>query len=149
MSERLHFAEELLQQAVYASRARQAAGISLLLAREKDGSSPTNCGLGREAAIELELSERGRAAFEALWPAPPEEAELQRIRAVIARSVERSDQLDRERNHFLKAFRTRHGSDRRAYTPEQLAVFEQGLTAINARVDSERRSAAQDLLGAP
>ena len=147
MTERVRRAEELLQEAVYASRAKQAAGVSLLLAREKDGSAPTNCGLGREAAVELGLSERGRAALESLWPAATGEAEAQRIRAAITRWVERQDQLDRDRNHFLKAFRTRHGFDRRAYTPEQLAAFEQGLAEINARVDAERRVAAEELLG--
>ena len=114
MNERLRLADELLQEVVFASRAKQAAGLSLRLAREKDGSSPTNCGLGREAAIELGLSERGQSAFERLWPALGSQDEAQRIRDVLMRWVERADQLDRDRNHFLKAFRTKHGFDRRA-----------------------------------
>src|SRR5262245_27197061 len=102
MNERLRLADELLQEVVFASRAKQAAGLSLRLEREKDGSSPTNCGLGREAAIELGLNERGQAAFEALWPAEPSEDEARRIREVLERWIERADQLDRDRNHFLK-----------------------------------------------
>jgi hypothetical protein len=147
MSDRIRRAEELLTEAVYASRARQAAGVSLLSAREKDGSSPTNCGLGRAAAVELGLSERGRSALEALWPGGPAPQLWERVRERVARWVERSDQLDRDRNHFLKAFRTRHGFDRRAYTPEQLAAYEQGLAEVNARLDAERRAAAEELLG--
>jgi hypothetical protein len=147
MTDRLQLAETLLQEAVYASRARQAAGVSLLLAREKDGSSPTNCGLGREAAVELGLSDRGRTALEALWPDEPAAAEAGRVRAALAAWVARNDQLDRDRNHFLKAFRSRHGFDRRAWDSERLAEYEQGLAAINARVDDERRAAARDLLG--
>jgi hypothetical protein len=147
MSERLRLADELLQEVVFASRAKQAAGLSLRLAREKDGSSPTNCGLGREAALELGLSERGQIAFETLWPAPATQDQAQRIRAVLARWVERADQLDRDRNHFLKAFRTKHGFDRRAYGAELAAQLERGLTEVNERVEAERRSAALELLG--
>jgi len=147
MTERLRLADELLVEVVFASRAKQAAGLSLKLAREKDGSSPTNCGLGREAAIELGLSERGQAAFERLWPAPGSEGESERVRDVLERWVERADQLDRDRNHFLKAFRTRHGFDRRAYAPELAAQFERGLEEVNARVEAERRAAALELAG--
>jgi hypothetical protein len=147
MTERLRLAEELLQEVVFASRAKQAAGLSLKLARDKDGSSTTNCGLGREAAIELGLSERGQAAFERLWPAPGSQDEAERIRALLERWVERADQLDRDRNHFLKAFRTRHGFDRRAYGAELAAEFERGLAEVNARVEAERRVAALELTG--
>lgn len=147
MDDRLRLADELLQEVVYASRAKQAAGSSLRLAREKDGSSPTNCGLGREAAIELGLSERGQAAFERLWPGPSSEDAAQRICATLARWVERADQLDRDRNHYLKAFRTKHGFDRRAYTAEIAAAFEHGLAEVNARAEAERRSAALELAG--
>ena len=147
MKDRLQLAETLLQEAVYASRARQAAGVSLLLAREKDGSSPTNCGLGGEAAVELGLSEEGRTALEALWPDDTAGSEVERLRAALAAWVERNDRLDRDRNHFLKAFRTKHGFDRRAWSPELLAEYDQGLAQINARVDAERLAAARDLLG--
>jgi len=147
MSERLRLAEELLQEVVFASRAKQAAGLSLRLAREKDGSSLTNCGLGREAAIELGLTERGQELFETLWPAAATESEALRIRDVVERWVERADQLDRDRNHFLKAFRTKHGFDRRAYSSELAAHFERGLADVNARFEDERRAAALELVG--
>lgn len=147
MNERCKRAEELLQEAVYASRAQQAAGVSLLSEHDRDGSSSARCGLGRTPAIELGLSERGRAALEALWPGGPSEPRWTEIRAAIARWVERCDQLDRDRNHFLKAFRNKHGFDRRDYTPEQLEAYEQGLETINARVTAERDAAARELLG--
>ena len=147
MNERLRLADELLQEVVYASRAKQAAGMSLRLAREKDGSSPTNCGLGREAAIELGLTERGQEVFEALWPAEVPESEARRTRDVLARWVERADQLDRDRNHFLKAFRSKHGFDRRGYSAALAEQFERGLAEVNARVEDERRAAALELVG--
>ena len=149
MSDRLQLAERLLVEVVYASRAKQAASVSLKLASEKDGSSTANCGLGREAAVELGLSEEGRSALEALWPGALPAAEARRVRAVLAEWVERCDQLDRDRNHFLKAFRTKHGFDRRAYTPEQLLAYEQGLAEVNGRVDAERQAAARALLEPP
>lgn len=146
MDERLTTAEAWLAEAVYASRARQAAGVSLLRAVERDGSSPTNCGLGRDAAVELSPTPRAAELARSLWPEPPSDEALRAIQDVAARWVERQDQLDRDRNHFLKAFRTRHGFDRNAYTPDQLAQFETGLAEVNARVDAERREAARDLL---
>ncbi len=56
--------------------------------------------------------------------------------------------LDRDRNHFLKAFRGRHGFDRSAYSPELLAQYESGLAELNSRVEAERQAAAQELLAA-
>ncbi len=147
MDARLLLAEELLQEAVYASRAKQAAGLSLLAAREKDGSSPGNCGLGKEAAIALELSAQGRSALDALWPESLGSAELERIRSVLAAWVERQDQLDRDRNHFLKAFRARHGIDRGAWAVQEAAAFDQGLVRINSQVEAERLAAAESVLG--
>jgi len=146
MSDRLQLAEQLLVEVVYASRAKQAAGVALKLASETDGSSTANCGLGREAAVELGLSDKGRSALEALWPGALPEWEARRVRSVLEQWVERCDQLDRDRNHFLKAFRSKHGFDRRAYTPEQLAAYDQGLAAVNGRVDAERHAAARALL---
>lgn len=148
MDERLTTASAFLAEAVYASRARQAAGVSLLRAAERDGSSPTNCGLGREAAVELALSPRAAELASALWPTPLAPESLRSVQDVVSRWVERQDQLDRDRNHFLKAFRTRHGFDRSAYPPELLAQFEAGLAEVNARVHSERRDAARSLLAA-
>ena len=144
MDERLATAEAFLAEAVYASRGRQAAGVSLL----RDGSAPTNCGLGRDAAVELALSPRAAELANALWPAPLADASLRVVQDVVARWVERQDQLDRDRNHFLKAFRNRHGFERSAYAPELLAEFDAGLAQVNARVESERREAARTLLAA-
>ena len=146
MDDRLQTAAAFLAEAVFASRARQAAGVSLLRASDKDGSSASNCGLGREAAVELELSARGAELFAALWPTAPGSASLAALQTVVTAWVERQDQLDRDRNHFLKAFRNRHGFDRNAYTPELLAQFEAGLAEVNARVDAQRREAAGGLL---
>ena len=139
-SERLKRAETLLQEAVYRSRARQAAGVGLM------PSGPTNCGLGREAAVELELSGEGLEHFRALWPEEPPAGELERIRRVMRDWVERQDALDRDRNHFMKAFRHEHGFDRTQYSAGQLALYEDGLAGINARADSERGEAARRLL---
>jgi hypothetical protein len=144
--ERLTRAEALLQEAVYRSRARQAAGAGLLRARD-EASGPTNCGLGREAAVDLDLSDEARGHFRALWPEDPSGAELERIRDVMRAWVVRQDALDRDRNHFMKAFRNEHGFDRSAYSPEQLAAWERGLEEVNARATSERRLAAERLLG--
>lgn len=148
MDERLATAEAFLAEAVYASRVRQAAGVSLLRASERDGSAPTNCGLGRDAAVELALSPRAAELANALWPTPLAPQALRAVQDVVARWVERQDQLDRDRNHFLKAFRRKHGFDRNAYAPELLAEFEAGLAEVNARIDAERRGAAQTLLAA-
>jgi hypothetical protein len=60
--------------------------------------------------------------------------------------VERQDAIDRKRNHFLKAFRSRHGFDRARYAPEVLGEWEAGLAGINAEEDLERRAMAERLL---
>ena len=93
------------------------------------------------------MSERGAELFRELWPEAPAPAELERLRGVLATWVARADQLDRDRNHFLKAFRQRHGFDRRAYTAEQLADYEAGLAEVNGRSQRELGLAARDLLG--
>jgi hypothetical protein len=143
---RLELAEALLQEVVYRSRARQAAGVGLLqgkLAGTPKG--PTNCGLGREAAVELGLEGRSAELFEALWPELDATA-LERIRSALAAWVARQDQLDRDRNHFMKAFRHQHGFDRKAYNPDQLAEWEAGLAEVNGRCNAERELAARALL---
>jgi hypothetical protein len=145
-SARRALAAAFLQEAVYRSRERQAVGVSLLPARP-DGSSPGNCGLGREAAIDLDLTLRARELFAALWPEAPGTAELERLRDETAAWVERQDALDRERNHFLRDFRRVHGADRTAYSPEELDAFDSGLAAINARESAERGAAAARLVG--
>jgi hypothetical protein len=143
--ERLPLAEAFLREAVYRSRARQAAGVALERAsRPRAGQ----CGLGERAAIELGLDAKGREVAERLWPQELDEAALARVRAATAAWVERQDALDRDRNHLLKAFRTKHGFDRTRYTPEQTAALEAGLAEVNAREDRERAEAARALLAA-
>ena len=142
---RLELAEALLQEVVYLSRAKQAAGTGLLsgkLAHLPRG--PTNCGLGTEAAVELGLEGRAAELFAALWP-ELDETELERVRAALTDWVARQDQLDRDRNHFMKAFRGEHGFDRRAYSAEELAAWEAGLGEVNGRCNDERTDAARAL----
>src|SRR5688500_5466087 len=105
MEDRLELAEAFLREAVYRSRARQATEVTWRQAQRSGGPGAGTCGLGERAAIELELDARGRELFEAIWPSAPDQAELERISGVATRWVERQDALDRERNHFLKAFR--------------------------------------------
>jgi hypothetical protein len=103
------------------------------------------CGLGARAEVALELSPRGAEIARELWPHELSGPELDIARRVTAEWVEHQDALDRKRNHFLKDFRTRHGFDRNAYPPDQLAAFDQGLARINAEVDDRLRAAAQQL----
>ena len=56
--ERISLARDLLREAVFQSRAKQAAGTSL--ARSDPNSKAGNCGLGAHAAIESRLSDKGR-----------------------------------------------------------------------------------------
>ena len=146
-SSRQDLAQAFLQEAVYQSRARQAAGAALA-PDAGTPAGPTNCGLGREAAIELGLSARGTELFALLWPEPPAAGALERVQTVIRDWVARQDELDRDRNHFLKAFRQRHGFDRARYTPERLAAYEAGLAEVNERCDRDRATAARALLAA-
>jgi hypothetical protein len=136
---RQRLAEELLQEAVYRSRARQAAGASLQ-------QGPAGCGLGDHAAVELELSPRGRELLDALWPEGEARPDAERLRAEISEWVERQDRLDRKRNHFLRDFRQRHGADRRGYAPEVERDFEAGLARVNAEVEAGRSEAARRLV---
>ena len=147
MSERLAAAEAFLQEAVYQSRGRQAAQTSLgrALAEQKP-AGPTNCGLGREAAIELGLSPRAVELSEELWPDGCDDAQRTRVAEVMTAWCARQDQLDRDRNHFLKAFRHEHGFDRTRYTTEQTAAYDAGLDEVNGRCNDERREHARRLL---
>ena len=72
--------------------------------------------------------------------------ELDRLRDVVREWVVDQDALDRKRNHFLKAFRGRHGFDRTRYTSEQSAEFEGGLTRINTEEDEARKAAARSVI---
>lgn len=140
--ERLKRAEAFLQEAVYRSRAAQA-GAGLWAAGDPNAA---NCGLGESAAVVLDLTPRAEELLAALWPAPPTGAALEAIRAAMTAWVERQDALDRDRNHFLKGFRHKHGFDRNAYSDEERQAFESGLEAVNDRVATERRAAAKRLL---
>ena len=111
---RLATAEAFLQEAVYRSRAKQAAlsGLAGLAPDAKLGVG--QCGLGEKAAVELDLSPKGVELADALWTEPLPEPELERVRDLMRAFVRAQDALDRDRNHFLKAFRHRHGFDRSA-----------------------------------
>lgn len=143
---RIQLAEGLLQEAVYQSRARQAAGIALVQPTVQGEVAPGGCGLGSEAAP-FELSERGEELRQELWPreTPPTEAE--RIRGVLDCWVELQDAFDRKRNHFLRDFRKEHGFDRRDYSKATAEEFDAGLARINAEVEQRRRELALGLLG--
>ncbi|MBM3991937.1 MAG: hypothetical protein FJ298_13140 [Planctomycetes bacterium] len=90
----------------------------------------------------LELTPRGRELAAELYP----NVVPSHVAALLREWVERQDALDRDRNHFLKAFRHRHGFDRNAYSPELRAQFEQGLERVNAAAAAERRAVAERLL---
>jgi hypothetical protein len=137
--QRLELAEEFLREAVRRSRESGALDAAWQRATSPGRGS---CGLGERAAIELELSERGRELFEVLWP---DGGRLGRVRAVMRAWIEEQDALDRKRNHFLKAFRNAHGFDRTRYTPAQTAEYDAGLCAINGDEDQRRRAAARAL----
>lgn len=137
-AERLRLAEEFLREAVFGSREKQAQVFR---------SGSRNCGLGEKAEIALDLSARGQELFEQLFGSvdgTPAAAEA--IRAATAAWIERQDEIDRKRNHFLKAFRGRHGFDRGRYAPEVLGEWESGLAGINAEEDAGRREIAGRLL---
>lgn len=141
---RLELAESFLQEAVFRSRERQAAGVEL-----RRGARPAagNCGLGEKAAIELDLSPRGRELAAGLWPAGLDAGALERVRARVAEWVVEQDALDRKRNHFLRDFRGKHGFDRTQYAAETLRAFEAGLAQVNAEETQRRREAAGELAG--
>jgi len=147
--ERIRLAESFLQEAVYQSRARQAAGVGLGGGRPDGppGSPTSGCGLGADAAVDLELTDRGMELFQELWPRAMAPTETTRIQEALTDWVETQDALDRKRNHFLRDFRQTHGFDRRSYTKERAGEFEAGLASINAEVDQRLRDAALKLLG--
>jgi len=134
----LDLARTFLVEAVY--RSRNSQGLSSVFAEK------SNCGLGEGPVSNLDLSEKAQAIFEELWPGEIEEDQLDQIRAKTRAWVERSDALDRDRNHFLKAFRQANGFDRTAYTAEQLAEYEAGLEGVNSTADMELSEAASALL---
>ena len=141
-------ARAFLEEAVYRSRAKQAAGASLApLAAGAPPDAP-RCGLGEKAALELDLGPRGAALFGELWPGGLSDAALARVRAAMGAWIARQDALDRKRNHFLRDFRGAHGYDRAAYGPAEARAFEQGLAAVNAEVEAGLAAAAAALVRA-
>ncbi len=148
MSEGLDAARAFLEEAVYRSRARQAASTALAPLTAGAAPDARRCGLGEKAAIELDLGARGAELFERLWPAGLSAPALERVRAAMGTWVARQDALDRKRNHFLRDFRGAHGYDRAAYGPAEARAFEQGLAAVNAEVEAGLAAAAAALLGA-
>lgn len=153
-TKRLDLARDFLREAVYRSRARQAA--SGVLAQPpvsphgpdaERSAALGNCGLGEKAAVVLDLDRRGQELFARLFggdglPGPA----LARVHAAMTDWIRRQDALDRKRNHFLKAFRNEHGFDRRTYGPELLAEYDAGLAAVNEQCDRELDEAALALL---
>lgn len=143
-SARLELAEAFLREAVYRSRAAQAAAGALPSATPPPATG--QCGLGERAVVVLDLSDTGRELFERIWTEVPTAGEFARLRDIMREWVVDQDAFDRKRNHFLKAFRGRHGLDRTRYTSEQLAEFEAGLTRINTEEDEARKVAARVVL---
>jgi hypothetical protein len=140
--DRSALARRLLQQVVYRSRGAQAAGSAL----GASGGGPAGCGLGAGPAVVLELDAEGRELFESIFPGGLAGADLQRVQRELESWVRRQDALDRQRNHFLKDFRHRHGFDRRAYPPEILARYEAGLEELAAELEGELRAAGSRLI---
>ena len=140
---RIDLARGLLREAVFQSRAKQAAGTSLLRAAATPDAK--NCGLGAHAAVESRLSERGRELVAQLWPSGLAPLTAERAESLLTTWVERQNAVDRKRNHFLRDFRAANGFDRTRYTSEQLAALEAGLARINEDEDRQRDSAAAEL----
>ena len=130
-----------LQEAVYQSRDRQAMAAPL-----SASEAPGSCGLGERAVVELRLSSRGSELFAELW-GDDESTDLEHIREVTSAWVREQDGYDRDRNHFMKAFRNKHGFDRSTYEPDVMTAWDEGLAEINAKVNTELEAAAKRLLG--
>ena len=138
--ERLALARSFLQEAVYRSRGDQAGAT--LLAPGAAGSE--GCGLGNAPSVVLDLTPRAEALFRDLGGSSV--TLLEPVQECMSAWVLRQDALDRKRNHFMKAFRGKHGADRRAYSDEARGAFEEGLEAVNAQVTAARDEAARRLL---
>jgi len=124
--ERLQAAASLLQEAVHRAREPHAG-----------------------AEDEPALGPHGQELLHTLWPQPICPTRLARLGSVLAEWVERSDALARERNRFVRDFRTAHGFDRRAYTPAETRELDSGLARLDSAAGEHLRRAAQDLLTLP
>ena len=132
--------EEFLRQAVFRSRELQATRGPGMAA---DGSGL--CGLGEKAALALDLGPQARELFRQLWPDDLDQRGLERVREIMQDWVREQDAFDRQRNHFLKAFRRANGTDRNAWSPEQVREYESGLESINGEANARQRAAAERL----
>ena len=146
-STRTRLAEDFLREAVYRSRGKQAVQVGLAGGNLDQPSGPANCGLGEKAALDLNLSSKGEEICQRLWPAGLEPPDLERIQDVMRGWIPHQDSLDRKRNHFLRDFRQAHGFDQEAYTPQELANYDEGLERVNREVDDGLHKAAEELLG--
>ena len=131
-------ARSFLMEAVYRSRNSQGLGSVF--------AGKTNCGLGEGPVTNLDLTERAQALFDELWTEPLTQAQLDEIRAKTRAWIERSDALDRDRNHFLRDFRQANDFDRTVYTEEQTTAYESGLEKVNSGADEALGEAATSLL---
>lgn len=141
---RIELAEAFLREAVYRSRAKQ--GLIATLSPRQDPDAPGACGLGKHAAVELGLDEKGTQLFDRLFASALAENALERVRTAMTDWVTRQDALDRKRNHFMKAFRHEHGFDRSAYSEDEARAYEEGLAAVNDEVNRDLRAAAEALV---
>lgn len=146
---RLELAQDLLREAVFRSRAKQAAAAALAAGSTPPRTGLGGCGLGETAAVELGLSEEGARLFAQLWPTTPGAEALARVRRLSEEWVRQQDAFDRKRNHFLRGFRQVHGADRRRYAAVVTVAFDEGLAAVNAEEDARRRRIARELIGLP
>ncbi|TAJ16295.1 MAG: hypothetical protein EPO68_11330 [Planctomycetota bacterium] len=144
---RVRAAEALLQEAVFASRAAQAATSSLGAAAPAPGTRQCGLGHGPVPLAELELSARARELALELWPTTAAEPRSDEVRALLDAWIREQDALDRARNHFLRDFRARHGRGRSEYEPEIAAAFDGGLEQINAKA-RERLAACAERIAA-
>ena len=135
---RLELAAKLLAEAVYQARAKSGPAF---------GATGGGCGLGPVPEMRgLELTEHGRELFGALFPVPPTPTRLARMAELVGQWIGEADALDRKRNHFLRAFRTSHGFDRRAYSAEETRELEAGLALVNAETQERLRATARTLV---
>jgi len=90
---------------------------------------------------------RGLELFRKLFADGLDERGAESFRAAMSGWIEKQDAFDRKRNHFLKAFRGRHGFDRTVYPPEVVAEYDAGLAGIASDEDAERIRAAEAIAG--
>ena len=135
-------AQELFDE-LFGSTQADAARNSRSSSREVSSASPTPSGSTASRTAPASPDSPAASTSDAA-----EAALLERLHARMRAWIEAQDALDRERNHFLKAFRKQHGFDRTKYSAAEIAEFESGLAHINDEENRERRSAALRLLEA-